>query len=238
MSISTPIPPAPPRKRGLGCLGCGCLVLVVLGILFVGLVAGACYLGYTKVLAYTETTPASIPSPQEGDDVFASARQKISDFDHDVKNHQPAKMTLTADEINAMIARNPDLAKNKVRAFVTMTGDQGRVQASLPTDGVSHGLLTGRYANMDMSFELHFDPQTKSVNAIFDALQIGDQTLTAPPSGNGNQTAFNQSFMRSFTPAFNQSFNAAIRKYPDGAALLDQAKTIEIQNGSLTIETQ
>jgi hypothetical protein len=231
MSISTTPPPAPPKKGGMGCLGCGCLVLALLAILFVGLVAGGAYLGYTKVVGLTSTTPADIPSFEGGDDLYQAAKQKVADFDHDVKNHQAATIQLSADELNALIAHAPDVTQNNLHLFVTLTDNECRLQASLPTDGLSHGIIKGRYFNFDASFEVHFDPGTRNVNLTFDALQFGDKVLLG-------EDASNQSFMRSFAPAFNQSFNNAIRQNPDGAALLDQAKSIEIQNGQLVIETQ
>src|SRR5471032_1664829 len=98
MSVSTAPPPAPPKKGGLGCLGCGCLVLALLVILFLGLVAGGTYLVYTKAVGLTSTTPATIPSFNGSDDLYHAAQQKLTDFDHDLKNHQAATIELSADE--------------------------------------------------------------------------------------------------------------------------------------------
>jgi len=235
MSISTTPPPAPPKKRGLGCLGCGCLILALLAILLAGLVAGGAYLGYTKIVGLSSTTPAAIPSFNGSDDVYGAAKQKLADFDHDVKNHQAATIQLSADEINSLISRYPDVVNNHIQVFVTLTNNEGRIQANLPTDGLSQGLIKGRYFSLDASFEINFDPQTKSVNLAFHALQFGKANLTGHDASN---PSFNESFMRSFTPTFNQSFNNAVRNYPDGKALLDQAKSIEIKNGELVIETQ
>jgi hypothetical protein len=228
MSISTP---PVQKKRGLGCLGCGCVALVLLVILFLALVGGIGYFGYAKTLSFTSTTPAAIPTFNDSDDLFQSARQKVADFDHDVKNHQAATIQLSADEINSLIDHNPDVAKNNLHAFVTLMNNEGRVQASLPTDALSYGMIKGRYFNLDTSFGVDFDSLTKSVNLIPRTLQFGDKALIGSGSNNEAST-------RSFAPVFNQSFNNAIRKNPDGAALLDQAKSIEIKDGQLVIETQ
>jgi hypothetical protein len=240
MSVSLP-PPAPPKKRGLGCLGCGCLVLALLVILFFGLVAGACYFGYEKMVSFTLPTPASIPSFDGDDNLYQTTLRKLADFDHDVKNHQAATIQLSADEINVLLARSPNVIKNNAHMFVTFMNNEGRLQASLPTDGVTYGIIKGRYFSTDTSFEVHFDPQTKSVNLIFHTLQFGNKILIGPDSENTQTSAnaaFSQSFKRSFAPTFNQSFNSGIRQNSDGAALLDQAKSIEIQDGQLVIETQ
>jgi hypothetical protein len=219
----------------MGCLGCGCLVLALLAILFVGLVGGTLYLGYRTALHLTTTTPPAIPSFEGSDDLYQSTRQKIVDFDHDVKNHQAATIRFTADEINILIARNPDVISSHLHAFVTLSDNEARLQASLPTDALSDGILKGRYFSLDTSFEVHFDQTSKSVNVIPHTLAFGGKVFMGPNSGDDRAA---QSFMRSFTPAFNQTFNSGIRKNPDGAALLDQAKSIEIEDSQLVIETQ
>ncbi len=231
MSISTTPLPVPPKKSGLGCLGCGCLVLALVVLLFAALVAGGCYLGYQKVVSLTSPTAAAVPAFNGSDELYQTAKQKVADFNHDVKNHQAATIRLSADEINVLITRNPDAGKVNLHAFVSLTNNEGRVQASLPTDTLSQGLLKGRYFNLDASFGVDFDPRTKSVNLFFHALQFGNEVLMGPNSGN-------EASIRSFTPSFNQSFNNAIRNDPDGAALLDQAKSIEIKDGELVIETK
>ena len=235
MSISITPPPAPPKKRGLGCFGCGCLVLALLAILLAGLVGGIAYCIYSEAIAITSITPPVIPSFDGGDDVYQTTLRKLADFDHDVKNHLAATISLSADEINTLIARNPEAIKNNIHAFVTFTDNEARLQASLPTDALSHGLINGRYFSADSSFEVHFDQTTKSVNLTFHALQLGDKVLMGSNAENDRPT---QTLRLQFFAIFNQSFNQEIRQNPDGAALLDQARSIEIQNGELVIETQ
>jgi hypothetical protein len=236
MSISTSPPPQPPvkKKSGMGCLGCGCLVLVLLVILFVGLVAGILYTGYKATLSVTSLTPPAIPTSSVGDDVYQGALRKLADFDHDVRNHQAATVQFSADEINAVLAHDPDMINNQVHVFVSLTDNEGRVQASAPTDGLTHGWIAGRYFSIDTSFEVHLDQLTRSVDVIPHSIQLGDKILAGPGAENVQS---GQTLLRSFTPTFNQSFNAEVRKYPDGAALLDQAQSIEIKDGQLVVQT-
>jgi hypothetical protein len=235
MSISTPPPPAPPKKRGLGCLGCGCLVLVLLLVLVIALIAATGYMTYTQVLSYSTTTPASVPSSHATDDDYQAARHKLADFDHDLQNHQAATIQLSGDEINALIERDPDITKNNIQAFVTLDGAESRLQATVPVAALSNGLVTGRYFNFDATFDVHLDAATKSLLVNFDTLKFGDKTLLNPASANNPST---RPLILWYTAMFNQSINASIRKSPDGAALLDEAKSIEIQNGQLVISTQ
>jgi len=232
MSISTP-PVAPPQKKsGMGCLGCGCLILALLVLLFLGLVGGGAYVIYAKALDLTSTTPASIPT----------FKQKVAEFNQDVKNHQPATIHLTGDEINALAAHTPSFAESHVQLFVTISGDTARAQISLPTDQLVYGLFKGRYLNLDMNLGVSFDPSTKSINFEPHSLKMNDKVIldenASSDSGSDSNDAFNKGFMRSFTPTFNQSFNNGLRQSPAAAAFLDQVKSMEFKDGELVIETQ
>ena len=244
MSVSTPPPPAPPasrsKKAGLGCCGCGCLLLIVLLVLILGLCGGLTYLAYDQAMKLTTTAAADVPVTDGGETVFRSTQQKIADFDHDVKNHQAATIRLSADEINTLLAENPEVKAKKVRVHVSFTGSEARLQCTFPTDAVTmlHALAPGRHANIDTSFEVLFDPGTKNIIFDFHTLDIGPTTLIGDTTdASPNAKAMARSAAQ-FQPVFNQMFNEQIRKFPDGAALLDQAKMVKIENGELVIETQ
>ena len=229
-------PPVVEKKSGMGCCGCGCLILALLTILFLALVGGVCYFGYDKLIELTSMTPSTVQTFDGGADMYNTARAKLEAFTHDVKNHQAASIHLTADEINTFIAHNPDVTNNKIHLFVTMTNDQARLQASIPLSVFQFGVLNDRYLNGDMTFTLHFDEDTKSILITPTDLQIGKKALLGQNAD--SSSSFDSGFMQSFTPAFNQSFNKGLRKSPEARELLDQAKTIEVKDGELVIETQ
>jgi len=209
----------------MGCLGCGCLVLVLLVILVVGLVAGGCYLGYEKMVGFTSTTPADVPSFNGSDDVYNAAEQKITAFEHDVQNHQAATIQLSGDEINTLIARDPEMIRQKVHLFVTLTNDLARMQGSVPTSVFAHGFLKDRYLNFDSTFGLGFNSDVKSVDIALHHLQVSDQA--AP-----------ENLLPSAQVYIGALLNANLQQSPATKDLLQQAKSIEIKDGELTIETQ
>ncbi len=141
----------------MGCFGCGCAVLALAVVLFLAVVAGTLYMGYQSTLKLTTDTPPVIPVPPPATTNTRAPLHKLADFDHDVKNHQAATIRLTADEINALLGKNPQFAKDNIHAYLTLTGTEGRVQASVPTDAISYGYMAGRYVSVDTTFELHFD---------------------------------------------------------------------------------
>jgi hypothetical protein len=206
----------------MGCCGCGCLILVLLVLLLAALIGGSTYLVYDKV---TSTTAANIPSMDAGDDVYSQARQKISGFNHDLESHLPASLHLNSDEINTLIARNPDFAATKIQMCVTLTGDQGRLQASVPMAALTQDKVKDRFVNFDTTFGVNLDLDTRSLNLIFKSFQVGSEK--APE----NDLPLLQSFIN---PQINQVFlNDAAAK-----SLINRASAIEIKDGELVIQTK
>ena len=236
MSISTP-PPPQKKKSGCGCFGCGCLIVIILVLLFGGLVGGFGYFGYKEVLDLTTTTPESIPTFTPTDAGESSAQQKITQFQKTTENHQPASIHLSSDEINTLLSHDTEMAQRNIRTYVTMTGDEGRIQVSAPTDAMVQGLMPGRFLNFDVTFELSFDEPTKAVILSPKTLKIGDQTILGASTGDKNSD-FRANMTKSFIPLFNQSFNQGLRKNPDVAKFLDNAKSLEIKDSELVIETK
>jgi hypothetical protein len=151
---------APPRRQGLGCFARGCLIVfvfaIVLGIAcFAGMfwgfqrhsaiVHGIYWLAKTHSIA---DAPVSVPEFSASDAQIQSVRERWEDFEQKTRAGQPAEIELSADDINTLIATNPD-ARGKV--FVVIDGNQLRLQTSVP-----FGELIGRrgyYFNGDITVE-------------------------------------------------------------------------------------
>jgi hypothetical protein len=218
-------PPAVPAKRGLGCFGWGCAVLVVLLLLIGGLVLGISYFGYSKITHLTSTEPATVQSFDGGDAVYQGALQKTNAFDQSVQQNQPATLELTADEINTLIARDPDFAKYQIHAFITMTGDHGDMQVSLPTNLIPYGLLKDRYLNVEADFTPSFDPSTKALNFTLHSFKFGGGVV--PPDQ-----------LMTVQDNINPLLNTQLQNSSDAKQILDRAQAIQIRDGKLFIQVQ
>jgi hypothetical protein len=229
MSVSTapPIAPAPPKKKGLGCLGCGCLILSLIVLLFLGLVAGFCYLIYSKAYQLTSSKAAPIASYDGGDNFYAATKQIIDNFNNDLKNRQASQLQLGADEINTLLARDPYLVAHKIHLFVAMAGDTATVQGVFPTNEnvMTQEIAPDRFANFNASFSVNLDSNGKTLHLFLSHLQSGD-TL-APDSS-----------LPFFQTEVEALLNAEIQKRPELKDLFDQAKTVAIKSGSLVLETR
>jgi len=208
----------------MGCFGCGCLVLVILGLLLAALFAASAHFFTVAGNTITSSTPTDVKDFDGGAALYQEASQKMASFENVSRQNQPATLELSADEINTLIARSPDLAANNISIFITMTGDQARLQATAPTSLLPFGLWKGRFINIDMTFNPSFDSSTKSLNLILHSVRIGNQDLPA------------NSFSL-YQEQFNPFLNTQLRRDPDLSHLLDHARSVEIRNGVLTVQT-
>ena len=150
---------APPRK-GLGCFARGCLILLVFGIVLAVACLAGMYWGFQKHsaivrgiywLAKTHSVgeaPVTIPEFSGSDAQIQNVRQRWLEFEQKTRAGQAAQIELTADDINALIASEPATRR---KVFVTMEGNQLRLQASVP-----FGELLGRpgyYFNGEVTIE-------------------------------------------------------------------------------------
>jgi len=218
-------PPPPQTKKGMGCCGCGCLILALIVVLLLELLGGGGYLLYTNAVAVTSATPDPIPTFDGGEDVFNRAQEKLKAFNHDSQSHLAATIHLTADEINTLIARNPDFSRNKIHVFVTFNDDLVRVQSSFPTDLLGGGVIKGRYLNGDDTFGVLFDPDTKAVTLDLKSLRIGPNEIP-------------EDKLPALQNVTDSVINSLLQKDPTAKGFLNQVSSIEITKSELVIETK
>jgi len=152
---------APPRRKGLGCLARGCLILLVFAIVlaiacFAGmywglhrhsaLFYGSYWLAKTRSIA---EAPAPVPEFSASDQQIQRVRERWQDFEQKTRAGQPAEIELSADDINALIATSEDVRQ---KVFASIDGNQLRLQVSLPIGEVLG--RPGYYFNGDVVIEL------------------------------------------------------------------------------------
>jgi len=150
---------APPRK-GLGCFGRGCLILLV----FLIVLAIACFAGMhwglhrhsawfygNYWLAKTRSlaeAPTPVPEFSASDQQIQLVRERWQDFEQKARAGQPAEIELSAEDINALIATSDDI---RGKVFASIDGNLIRLRASLPIGGVLG--RPGYYFNGDVIIE-------------------------------------------------------------------------------------
>ena len=167
----------PPPKRGSGCFGKGCLLLLVFAILLVIVGVGGTF--WTVRNVYLSDKPAPIPeaaapaevgsaTPEETTapapvERSAEVRERLDTMKKAARSHQPTDIELTAPDINALIAANR----------------KSRGTASVGIDG---GVLQANFAiplkTLDVPFRNAFGLADRYLNASV--------TIVAPPGTNAS----------------------------------------------------
>lgn len=145
-----------PRKRGCFFYGCLALIVTVL-ILAVGSVL---LYRYAKgkidqtVAEYTDPAPAQLEKGDASPAKVRAVQARIEAFRQGVASGQPQELALTADEINTLLASQPDLQELANMVYVIIEGDQLKGQLSFPLPDVPPLKLKGRYLNGLATFDV------------------------------------------------------------------------------------
>lgn len=187
--MSTPVE-RPRPGTGIGCFGTGCVTLICLLVFLVIAFVGGGYWAWHHVqktysasepIAFANATSSdstisveqstALRQETPGDGGVATAAAQIEPresakavqarwraFENAADHHEKARIELSATDINTLIENDPKL---RGKAAVSIHDNVGRVQVSIPLDGVL--MMNGRYLN-------------------------GEATIESPPDGNPDRT--------------------------------------------------
>jgi hypothetical protein len=227
MAFQQPVPPQKRKKSGMGCLGCGCLFLVILFLGVLGFCGFATYLGFKNLYTVTSAEAEQVPPYTVTDDTYTSAQKKIASFQQDVAAAKASTLTLSADELNALIHHQFNFDKYQSQLMVSFEGDTAHVLGTVPTNAIPviNLGIKDRYINLDAVTGLSFNPDTKEIAFEFHKLQIGDYNLP-------------ESQLASVQASFSQGFNQKLKQNPDVAKVLQAATNVTIQKGQFVVVTK
>ncbi len=216
-------------KTGTGrsCLMYGCLTLVVLliamavGTFFVGRYAMHRLAAFVE--QYTETSPMAMEPVDMPAAEYTELEARLKAFQSGLKEGKRVEpLVLTGREINALIARKPELAAWRDRLHVDLEGNQVKGQVSMPLDDLAKfpGLsrLAGRYLNG--SAILYVGLQNGRLDVHVDSLEVKGQPL---PSEVLSQLRLH-------------NLAQDLEKNRDLSETLGQLKSIEVADGEVTIK--
>lgn len=204
-------PPPNRRGQGMGCFAKGCLILAVfVAVLCAAFVVGSIYAVRHLRGTFFATQGVELPSNNSTteEQQLALAHWKI--FERSARAHMPARIEMSADEINAIIAAKPEL---RGRAFVALEGNSGRLQISVP---INSRFFRGRFVNGQCTVTAapDGDPQAARIsNIAVNGNRVLDEVLT---------------FRGPFT----------VRRYIDEWGQTNDLKTFEIRDGKVILETK
>jgi hypothetical protein len=144
--------PPPKQRKGIGCFGKGCLILIVSLLVLAAVFFGV---GYVSVrYAVTASAPRELPTVVTSETEERAVRQRWENFKSASRDRAaateavdaaqartPPRIEFSASDINQLIAANRN---SRGKAFVSIENNVGHVQVSIPLEKVG---FSGRYLN-------------------------------------------------------------------------------------------
>ena len=223
----------PPPKRRMGCLGKGCLTLIVLAILLavVG-VGGSFWVRHV----YLSDKPAPIPeataspettAPTPGETSMATAKEKSAEVRERLdtmkkagRAHERTGVELTAADINSLIAAN---RKSRGTASVGINDTTLQAQFSIPLQ------------RLDLPF--------RNALGLGDRYLNGSVSIVAPPGTNASSVQLSEVTLNGHTipgglldwglPGVGKSLRTYVIKYANKYGVTDG----EIRDGKVILYT-
>lgn len=223
----------PPRSTGMGCLAKGCLTLLAVGVVLGVMVgAGSWYLvrGFAPFL---DQRAATIRVSSATDEEYQAVMDKVGPFIQSANAGHAATLSLSTDEVDTLIARDPQLADLRGKLFLARNGS-GKItaDASFP---VNNELADSRQ-------RLYFNGR-----AVFDAsFAHGDFTVVlrevnpldgSPTPALAAWVFAHPNLSRMLSDELNNRFHASILRDPAQAAFVNRVRTVIVKDGQIVMTT-
>ena len=217
-------------KRGVGCFGKGCLILMILGILLVG----GSFWAVRRVYLSDKPTPipetsapietgAATPgetSAARPSGKSAEVRERFDTMKQAARAHEQADVELTAADINALIGAN---RKSRGTASVGINDTVLQAQFSIPLE------------RLDVPFRSAFGLSDRYLNATV--------SIVAPPGTNANSVQLSDVTLNGHEipaglldwglPGVGRSLRSYVIKYANQYGVTDG----EIRDGKIILHT-
>jgi len=207
------------EKKERGCLFYGCLTVVVLGLLLAGAVTFGIWKLKEVALGYTDTEPYAFTQVSMSPEKVARYREKIEAFSTAVKEgRSTGPLTLTAEEVNALLNSYEDLEKMNVGVQVSLSDDKVKGLVSIPVDQFLPGCGEGRYLNGSAGFNVSCENGVLIVT--LDSLEVKDREIP-------------EIIMSKFR---NVNLAKDLYKDVESAEMIKRLKRVQVKDGRLLIE--
>jgi hypothetical protein len=167
------------KYMAIGCFGTF-LVLIVIGL---AIVFGGKYALDYAMEEFADENPTAFSESALGPEESAIVKKKFDSFF--TGEGGDLSLTMDSDELNHLVANQPEFSDIKDKVRFTIEGNQMKTQLSLPMDDfkkmypdIPQGMLQGKYINADAVIE--FRSSGKSVGAYVKSMTIKNKRV---PSG-------------------------------------------------------
>jgi hypothetical protein len=205
-------------KRPRGCFFYGCMSgVVVLVLLLIGGLVGVHYLKKMFTIM-TDSAPVPLPTVKLSPTEMQQVHDRVENFRQAVQAGHPTEpLTLNSDEINALIATDPQMQSFKDKIYLSIEGDQLKGQLSVRLDQLGFPMFRTRYLNATGAFSLSLNNGT----LVFRAEDITVKGKPLP-----------EVYMEKIR---KQNLAQGINQDPNASAALGKLEQIKVQDGKLVI---
>jgi hypothetical protein len=218
-----------PAPSGMGCFAKGCLTLIIAGLVLVAVfVAGSFFALKRAMQVFTSTQPVQIQVRQATPTERQVARAKLDTLRSAARNHQETTIEFNADEINALIANEPEFRGARGHVRVAIANSIASLDVSAPLDSMHWKRLKGRWFNGIIQFGFSY---------VDDNFNFDIRSAEA----NGHQfprAILTSDFLQSFNRSFNESFHRESAKHADANDLWRHIKMASLQGDKLVVTTR
>ncbi len=206
------------KKSGRGCLFWGGIIAAVLFLFLLLSVYGAYRYFKGLVVAWTDTKPLPAPAVQLSHSEVTNLQARVHAWDDGLKHHQKVEpLTLTADEVNALIASEAVTNGPPARLYFSFESNHVQAQLSVPLNGMFGHWLDGRYLNGSGNFAVSLHDGNL-------ALRVKSLAVKGKP--------LPENFMQ---PLRAENFAEGWTNDPDLGAAIGQFQEIKIEDGKLIV---
>jgi len=172
-----------------------------------------------KMLAqYTGATPMALPTVQMSPEQIDQVQRRIDSFKDAVRSGRTTPpLELNADEINALIAADPNLRSVKGKLYVTIQDSHLKGQISLPLAQLGLPMFKGRYLNGTASFLITL--QNGNLRVTPDAVLVKGKLLP-------------WIYMNKLR---SQNLAAKVNEDPRASVALNRLQRIQVKDGKLVL---
>jgi hypothetical protein len=126
--------PPPAQKKSGSCFLYGCLIAIVILAIVIGFIFFMLRRGVTWIVdEFTTTTPIAVPTVMVDGAVVSGASSRFRAFLEQVEGKQvPTPLSLSAQELNMLVATEPSLAPLRGKIFFEFTGDEAALTFNFP----------------------------------------------------------------------------------------------------------
>lgn len=207
----------------MGCFAKGCLSLVIaVALLAIVCVFGGWFMLKRAVTNFTSTEPVTVAvqTPSAGE--VQTAEEKKQTLHGAIRNRQETTVSFTADDLNALIATDPDFHGLHNHARVSIENSLMTVELSAPLSQEKLKMFRDRWFNGRLTLGLSY---------------VDDKFAVDIKSGEANGHQIPSQFLTSQAQSeLNRRLNDKFQERPD--SWTKHVKMASVQNDQLVITTR